>query len=81
MGQGSLLFVLCCWVMIAANVCVLCNAAPETHDHLFFSCSFAYQVWGYFLAKCSVYWGVAILAQELKWFSVHCNNHALTNIV
>ncbi|XP_071695192.1 uncharacterized protein [Rutidosis leptorrhynchoides] len=29
----------------AIIVCPLCNLVPDTHDHLFFSCPFASQVW------------------------------------
>ncbi|XP_056850980.1 uncharacterized protein LOC130500235 [Raphanus sativus] len=37
--------------MSVPEVCVLCSAAPETHHHLFFECSFSSSVWNYFASK------------------------------
>lgn len=39
------------WGMSVPEVCVLCSAAPETHHHLFFECSFSSSVWNYFASK------------------------------
>ncbi|XP_039128452.1 uncharacterized protein LOC120264696 [Dioscorea cayenensis subsp. rotundata] len=34
--------------------CVLCHLAIETMDHLFFQCSFARHIWGYFTRLCQL---------------------------
>ncbi|KAF8108927.1 hypothetical protein N665_0104s0237 [Sinapis alba] len=33
------------------TVCVLCNSANESHDHLFFQCSFAVAIWDCFCGR------------------------------
>ncbi|KAI8528049.1 hypothetical protein RHMOL_Rhmol12G0120800 [Rhododendron molle] len=33
------------WGMVMDDQCVLCSAAVETHEHLFFQCSFSVQLW------------------------------------
>lgn len=33
------------WGLQVNPLCVLCNAAPETRDHLYFDCAFSFSVW------------------------------------
>ncbi|KAL0741363.1 hypothetical protein Bca4012_082876 [Brassica carinata] len=33
------------WGLPADPSCILCNSAPESRDHLFFSCSYSWTVW------------------------------------
>lgn len=39
------------WGMTVPEECVLCSAAPETHHHLFFECSYSASVWNYYARK------------------------------
>ncbi|KAG7537122.1 Reverse transcriptase zinc-binding domain [Arabidopsis suecica] len=39
------------WGMTVPSSCVLCNSANETHDHLFFECSFSSAIWSFFASK------------------------------
>ena len=34
--------------------CLLCNRCMETHEHLFFQCSFSRQVWDFISLKCNI---------------------------
>lgn len=40
--------------------CLMCKQQPETHDHLFFECSYAKEIWGLFCAK----WGLQMKFEE-----------------
>lgn len=39
------------WGMTVPEECVLCSAAPETHHHLFFECTFSASIWNYYAGK------------------------------
>nr|ABD96946.1 hypothetical protein [Tarenaya spinosa] len=36
----------------ATATCVLCQQAPESHDHLFFDCEFNNAIWEFFASAC-----------------------------
>ncbi|KAG7549908.1 Reverse transcriptase zinc-binding domain [Arabidopsis thaliana x Arabidopsis arenosa] len=39
------------WGMNIPADCVLCSNGVESHEHLFFDCSYASEIWGYLAAK------------------------------
>lgn len=44
------------WGLTTSNICVFCASAVETHDHLFFQCSFSTQIWNSIM--CRLYAGI-----------------------
>lgn len=50
------------WGMNIPSSCVLCSNGDESHDHLFFECSFSSRIWEFFAAKFSVNPLVGLLA-------------------
>ncbi|XP_059638758.1 uncharacterized protein LOC132281037 [Cornus florida] len=56
------------------NVCFLCNASPESHSHLFFSCDFTSLIWSFYMAKCRITtatppWPELISTFSYRWSS------------
>lgn len=39
------------WGLTTSNICVFCSRAVETHEHLFFQCSFSFQIWNSILSR------------------------------
>lgn len=54
-----------------SGVCVLCKSACETHNHLFFKCPFATQVWEAIAVKTLVCWPSLSLQRIITWASTH----------
>lgn len=48
--------------------CWLCRQTGETHQHLFFHCNFACEIWGSVLAWLGYVRRAWTLKRELKWF-------------
>lgn len=46
---------LCRLGIISEDLCVLCNSESETNTHLFFECSFVYQIWYRLLSNGGFY--------------------------
>ncbi|KAF8081661.1 hypothetical protein N665_0872s0008 [Sinapis alba] len=42
------------WGVEVSSVCVLCNAADETRQHIYFDCPFSQAVWTHFTSKAAV---------------------------
>ncbi|GAA0183767.1 hypothetical protein LIER_31121 [Lithospermum erythrorhizon] len=57
---------LCHWGMEVDPHCVLCGGL-ESHDHLFFECSYTAQVWRLILQRLGEYRGAMSWAQERLW--------------
>ncbi|KAJ6395066.1 hypothetical protein OIU77_024134 [Salix suchowensis] len=53
--------------------CVLCNREPETHCHLFFSCSFSKQVWEAVNLKAGIQWPGLPWDQLTIWAGLNLN--------
>lgn len=49
------------------KACVLCKALLETHDHLFFACTFPSEIWTMVRNWLSLSRGMSILRISLKW--------------
>ena len=57
--------------VIASPECVLCGSAAETHDHLFFDCSFSSTVWRDITAKTLMTWPPFSWGSLIQWASLH----------
>lgn len=42
------------WGLSTDASCLLCNASPETRDHLFYQCPYASAIWGHLARRCSL---------------------------
>lgn len=42
------------WGLVTDPACLLCNAAPESRDHLLFECPFSWEVWSPTARRCQV---------------------------
>ncbi|XP_059668999.1 uncharacterized protein LOC132314116 [Cornus florida] len=56
------------------NICALCNNSTESHDHLFFNCSFISPIWRFITYKCQLViptanWEVLVLQISNNWKS------------
>ncbi|XP_059654741.1 uncharacterized protein LOC132301510 [Cornus florida] len=61
-----------CTAHINSTICILCNAEPESYDHLFFSCSFVQPLWKFLQARCGFYIQPISWTQLIAWASFHC---------
>lgn len=59
---------LCKWGMTVDEICPLCCCEKESHQHLFFGCSYAQVVWNTVWCKTSSTRGPNTLADLLEWF-------------
>ncbi|XP_074283565.1 uncharacterized protein LOC141608112 [Silene latifolia] len=55
--------------LLLINRCVLCQAAAESHDHLFFSCTFSQEVWNALLQWMHLCSRSDNLWTELHWMA------------
>lgn len=53
------------WGVAAISTCVLCNGAPEGHDHVFFCCLYSNKVWTFFLRNIRAQRTTVIVEQEV----------------
>jgi hypothetical protein len=67
--------------LVSADECIFCWVGKETDHHLFFKCSFAFQIWSQIARKC--YEGVfhASWKQILHMIQNNCNANAADNII
>lgn len=42
------------WGLAVDPMCLLCNAFPESRDHLLFECSYSWDVWSQTAARCRI---------------------------
>lgn len=42
------------WGLTVDPICLLCNSLPESRDHMFFECSYSWEVWSRTTVKCQV---------------------------
>ncbi|XP_019102534.1 PREDICTED: uncharacterized protein LOC109133514 [Camelina sativa] len=64
------------WGMSVPTACVLCSNGTETHDHLFFTCPFSSELWGFFAAKLFPSPPTALLASS-AWILTHSQPHTV----
>ncbi|KAL0899355.1 hypothetical protein Bca101_083316 [Brassica carinata] len=43
------------WGIQIAPLCLLCNAAPESRNHLFWDCNFSFSLWHQVAARCNLF--------------------------
>ncbi|CAH8264511.1 unnamed protein product [Arabidopsis lyrata] len=68
------------WGLSVPPLCLLCNAANETHQHLFFDCPFFSEVWSFFSSKARVS-PPLLFEHVLRWIKDPCPNGNLAIIV
>ncbi|XP_018435276.1 uncharacterized protein LOC108807488 [Raphanus sativus] len=42
------------WGLAVSPLCLLCNNAPESRNHLYFECNFAFELWGMSARRCGI---------------------------
>jgi len=55
--------------IITSSVCILCGSHVETHDHLFFACSFSAPVWTAISGRTLIAWPSLSWQPLLQWAS------------
>lgn len=53
--------------IIASRTCILCGTHNETHDHIFFQCSYSSTVWETFSRRAHIQWPTSPWHQLLLW--------------
>ena len=61
--------------------CLLCNNQAETHDHLFFGCSFSRQIWEAVKQKCSLSFGDLTWKDCISQMVTHCKGKSFLSLV
>ena len=61
--------------------CLLCNNQRETHDHLFFSCTFTKAIWERLKQKCYLSFGDLIWKECCLQMVNHCKDKSLSSII
>jgi len=57
--------------IITNNTCILCGLHVETHEHLFFDCSFTDSVWRSINTRAQLQWPHTSWQDLLQWASTH----------
>ena len=68
------------WGLQVPAGCILCNAADESRQHLFFDCCFSAEVWSFFCARLSITPPV-IFEDGLRWLSNPSSDEFLKLII
>lgn len=42
------------WGLQTSPLCLLCNSAPESRDHLYFECPYTWSLWGEMALRCGI---------------------------
>lgn len=42
------------WGLVTSPLCLLCNVAPESRDHLYFECPYAWGIWSTLAPRCGL---------------------------
>ncbi|XP_059636522.1 uncharacterized protein LOC132278689 [Cornus florida] len=50
-----------------SNLCILCRSEDETHEHLFFKCSYSTYIWNYVQHTCRFYCGELSQTFIARW--------------
>ena len=61
--------------------CLLCNSCMETHDHLFFHCTFSRQVWDFISLKCKITPVVLSWEDRITQMVDLCSGNSLTSSI
>jgi len=60
---------------ITNHTCILCGLYMETHEHLFFDCSFTGTVWRSINTRANLQWPHPSWQELLQWASTHYRKH------
>ncbi|GJX08995.1 reverse transcriptase zinc-binding domain-containing protein [Tanacetum coccineum] len=61
--------------------CLLCGSHQDTHEHLFFECTFSSQVWNSIRNLAGMEHVPPILEDIVMWFNPMANNRSFKNVV
>ena len=61
--------------------CLLCNRNGESHDHLFFNCSYSKVIWRNLKQKCGIHLGDSSWADCISQMVVLCKGKSLTSTI
>ncbi|GKB51886.1 reverse transcriptase zinc-binding domain-containing protein [Tanacetum coccineum] len=61
--------------------CLLCGTQPDSHEHLFFKCSYSSKVWALIRGLVGVDVVLLVLDNILAWFQPMGNKRTIQNIV
>jgi len=68
--------------IISSATCMLCDHHIETHDHLFFQCSYSTFVWKTVSNKALVHWPSTTWDHLLQWSSnIYTKNNDITHLI
>jgi hypothetical protein len=59
--------------VVTTTTCILCGLHTETHDHLFFECSYTSLVWTSICRRANQHWPCKPWTQLLHWSATHYN--------
>ena len=54
------------WGLQVPSVCILCNSADESRQHLFFECRYSSEVWSFFCSRMNLN-PLALFEDGLRW--------------
>nr|GEV47709.1 hypothetical protein [Tanacetum cinerariifolium] len=61
--------------------CSLCGSHQDSHEHLFFECTFSSQVWNSIGNLAGMEHVSPILEDNVMWFNPMANNRSFKNVV
>jgi hypothetical protein len=67
--------------IINSSTCILCGQHTETHDHLFFQCTYSAEVWGSLSAKTLFSWPSTTWQSLLQWAASTFRKKVFTHIL
>ncbi|KAH7843862.1 hypothetical protein Vadar_021521 [Vaccinium darrowii] len=69
------------WGVTSDDVCTLCGADHESHDHLFFGCQYASRIWSHFFHLNGVNRHGLKLRDEEAWIVQHSGGSSMKNTI
>ncbi|XP_059639274.1 uncharacterized protein LOC132281594 [Cornus florida] len=63
------------------NICVLCRAQPETHDHLFFNCCFVSPLWRFIKQRAHFYSSITNWDDLIHFTSNQWKKNTASNLI
>ena len=60
--------------------CVLCHSQMESHDHLFFACSYSSFVWQELMHRCGLFWNGHGWSDTWLWIAQHLKSNKMHHL-
>ncbi|KAJ6974535.1 hypothetical protein NC653_030590 [Populus alba x Populus x berolinensis] len=68
--------------ILTNNICILCGNHVESHEHLFFECTFSGTVWRAINTKAKLQWPCIPWQQLLQWAAMNCQQkNNISNLI